>query len=80
MVFSGGSLIGHQVVNTVGSINSALKQDRDLSIIDLLNTIWHRCMGQRYARFQDAIQKLTVPGVRYTSLALQLLAESMNHS
>jgi len=71
---------GHMTSNMVESINSALKQDRDLSIIDLLNAIWNRCMGQRYARFQDAVQKLAVPGARYTNFALQLLTESMDHS
>jgi hypothetical protein len=71
---------GHMTSNMVESINSGLNQDRDLSIIDLLNAIWNRCMGQRYARFQDAVQKLAVPGARYTSFALQLLTEAMNHS
>jgi len=36
-------------------------------------------MGQRYAQFQDAVQKLAVFGARYTNFDLQLLTESTNH-
>jgi len=64
----------------VGSIGSALRRGRDLSIIDLLNAIWNRFMGQRYARFQDAVQKLAVTGARYQVSRLILAADSSSRS
>jgi hypothetical protein len=38
---------GHLTQNIAESINAILKQDRVLSIIDLLNAIWHQVMSER---------------------------------
>jgi len=39
---------GHRASNIVESMNSVFREDRELSILDLLNEVWHYTMDQRY--------------------------------
>jgi hypothetical protein len=65
----------HMASNIVESVNATLKPDRSLSIIDLLEVIWNRTMSQSFARLEDALHKLSVPGAKYTTFGLKLLSE-----
>jgi hypothetical protein len=62
--------------NIVESVNATLKPDRSLSI-DLLEVIWNRTMSQSFARLEDALHKLSVPGAKYTTFGLKLLSEAI---
>jgi len=69
-----GSRYGHDTSNIVESVNNSLKLDRELSIVDLLNAIWHRVMKQRFERYQAACN--SGPGVLYTKFCTKELGES----
>ena len=69
-----GKRYGHDTSNIVESVNSTLKLDRELSIVELLNAIWHKVMSQRFDRYQEAIG--TGPAILYTKFCTQLLGES----
>lgn len=56
------------------SVNSLLKLDRELSIVELLNSIWHKLMGQRFDRYQAASSP--GEGVAYTKFCTMALGES----
>jgi hypothetical protein len=45
---------GHLTQNIAESVNAILKNDRTLSITDLLDAIWHRVMADRASRFAEA--------------------------
>lgn len=72
--FFPGKRFGHDTSNIVESVNSTLKLDRELSIVELLNTIWHKLMGQRFERYQEAAA--TGPAILYTKFCTQLLGQS----
>jgi hypothetical protein len=45
--------------NIAESVNAILKKDRTLSIIDLLNAIWHRVMAERSTCLEEACKQTT---------------------
>jgi len=73
-VFFPGRRYGHDASNIVESVNSSLKLDRELSIVELLNTIWHKLMGPRFDRYQSASSP--GEGVVYTKFCTKTLGES----
>jgi len=68
------SRYGHDIANIVESVNNSLKLDRELSIVELLNAIWHRVMKQRFECYQAACN--AGPGVLYTKFSMKELRES----
>ena len=52
--FFPGRRFGHDTSNIGEFVNSSLKLERELSIVELLNTIWHKLVGQRFDRYQSA--------------------------
>ena len=65
---------GHDTSNIVESLNNILKLDRELNIIELLDTIWHRTMELRSQRYTEALQAITT-GVQYTSFVTTAVQE-----
>ena len=53
--FYAGPYCGHKTSNVVESTNKVFKQDRELSILDLLKTIWNYTMDKRFKRHQKSI-------------------------
>lgn len=49
-----GKSYGHKTSNVVESMNSVLKSERGLSILELLNEIWHITIEERFQRYQKA--------------------------
>ena len=72
--FFPGRRFGQDTSNIVESVNSALKLDREMSIVELLNSIWHKLMGQRFDRYQSASSP--GEGVAYTKFCTTALGES----
>jgi len=54
--FFPGQNYGHKTSNIVESMNHLLKSERELSILDLLNKIWHITMQTQYQRYSEACQ------------------------
>lgn len=52
--FFQGRRFGYNTCNIVKSFNQTLKLDRELSILNLLNEIWHTQMSVRYKRLLEA--------------------------
>jgi len=52
--FFPGKRYGHNTSNIVESYNKSLQLERELSIVDLLNEIWHSSMAVRFKRLQQA--------------------------
>ena len=69
-----GQRYGQDTSNIVESVNHTLKAERELSIIELLNTIWHRVMNQRFERLQSASNP--AGGQLFTKFCLRLVGES----
>ena len=69
-----GKRYGHDTSNIVESVNNTLKLDRELSVIELLNSIWHRVMGQRFERLE--IARSAPPSQQFTKFCTNLLGES----
>ena len=61
-----GTRQGHLTSNIVESVNKLLREDRSLSIIELLDAIWHRVMEARASSLQVAKEQLA-KGFRWTS-------------
>jgi hypothetical protein len=61
-----GTRQGHLTSNIVESVNKLLREDRSLSIIDLLDAIWHRVMEARASSLKAAQEQLAA-GLRWTS-------------
>jgi len=55
--FFPGQNYGHKTSNIVESMNRLLKSERELSILDLLNEIWHITMETRYQHYSEACQQ-----------------------
>ena len=72
-----GPFFGHKTSNVVESTNNVFKKDRELPILDLLNTIWHYVMNQRHQRYQQAIKELQESKI-LTSFAYTALRESQH--
>ncbi len=70
-----GTRHGHLTSNIAESVNKVLREDRTLSITDLLDAIWHRVMTERASRVKEA-QKYTAEGVRFTPYCQTKLAYS----
>lgn len=70
-----GQNFGHKTSNVVESMNNLLKDERELSILDLLNEIWHLTMSQRFKRHEIACILLEKNQV-YTDFCLQQLRNS----
>jgi len=60
--------------NIIESVNNTLKLDRELSIVQLLYTIWHKLMGQCLERYPEAV--VTGPAILYTRFCTQHLGQS----
>ena len=56
------------------SVNHTLKIERELSIIELLNTIWHRVINQLFEQLQSASNP--AGGQLLTKFCLRLVGES----
>lgn len=72
---------GHDTSNLVESQNNGLKGDRELSILELLDSLWHRVMEKRASRRQAALQatdtaRLATPFVEKALLEAKQLASS----
>jgi transposase-like protein len=52
-----GRRYGHDTSNIVESVNKTLKLDRELPILELLDTIWHRVMQHRADRLTVTIKE-----------------------
>ena len=70
-----GSRYGHDTSNIVESVNNSLKLDRELSIVKLLNEIWHQVMKQRFERYQSACNS-GLGVLYYTKFCTKELGES----
>jgi hypothetical protein len=46
---------GHNTSNVVESINKVLKLDRELPILQLLDSLWNRIIDQRFQRLELAV-------------------------
>lgn len=62
---------GHDTSNIVESTNKTLKIDRELSMIQLLDTIWHKLMAERFSRLQLASKP---DAGRFTKFCLKQLS------
>ena len=69
-----GCSFGHKTSNVVESMNQVLKSEWELSILDLLNEIWHILMNTRYQRFTIACR--AEEDQLHTDFALTKLLES----
>lgn len=69
--FAQGKSYGHKTSNVVESTNNFLKFDREMSILDMLNEIWHKTMDLRYKRYLAACN--TDLGQRYTDFAMKAI-------
>jgi hypothetical protein len=49
-----GTRHGHLTSNIAESVNKILREDRTLSITELLDAIWHRVMAERASRLKEA--------------------------
>jgi hypothetical protein len=61
-----GTRHSHLTQNIAESVNAILKEDRTLSITDLLNAIWHRVMAERSTRLEEA-RKQTSQNRKFTA-------------
>jgi hypothetical protein len=61
-----GTRHGHLTSNIAESVNKILREDRTLSITELLDAIWHRVMTNRASRLQEA-QNQAKNGLKWTS-------------
>jgi hypothetical protein len=61
-----GTRQGHLTSNIVESVNKLLREDRNLSVTDLLNAIWHRVIEARASSLKAAQEQLAA-GLRWTS-------------
>lgn len=73
--YASGPTFGHKTSNVVESMNSTLRAERELSVLDLLNEIWHLTMAERFKRFERATELLKRKQ-KYTDFCLKHL----NHS
>jgi hypothetical protein len=69
-----GTRYGHLTSNIAESVNKVLREDRVLSITELLDAIWHRVMEERSSRLTEAHRQLA-DGVKYTSYCQTKLME-----
>jgi hypothetical protein len=69
-----GRRYGHDTSNIIESLNNVFKLDRELNIIELLDTIWHRTMELRSQRYTEALQAIAT-GVQYTSFVTTAVQE-----
>ena len=76
--FAQGKSYGHKTSNVVESTNNFLKFDREMSILDMLNEIWHKTMDLQYKRYLAACN--TDPGQRYTDFAIKAILSSRDWS
>src|SRR5436190_1335518 len=70
-----GTRQGHLTSNIVESVNKLLREDRCLSITELLDAIWHRVMEARASSKLEA-QKQLAEGLRWTSFCQTTLTYS----
>lgn len=68
-----GPRFDHDTSNVVESMNNTLKLDRELSILDLLDSIWHRVIEERYNHHQQAVNQ--PEGTLYTPFCAGLVNE-----
>lgn len=66
MAFFPGKQYGHNTSNIVESYNKSLQLEYELSIVDLLNKIWHSSMATWFQRFQQA--ESSAEGYPFTSI------------
>ena len=52
-----GRRYGYNTSNIVESVNKTLKLERELPIVELLDSIWHRVMQHRANRLAAAIKE-----------------------
>jgi len=52
--FYAGPYYGHKTSNVVEATNKVFKEQRELPVLDLLNTIWHYVMEERFERYTQA--------------------------
>jgi transposase-like protein len=69
-----GRRYGHDTSNIVESVNKTLKLDRELPMIELLDSIWHRVMQHRAERLATAIKE-EAAGSAWSSWAGGILLE-----
>jgi transposase-like protein len=69
-----GRRYGHDTSNIVESVNKTLKLERELPIVELLDSIWHRVMQHRANRLAAAIKE-EAAGSTWSSWAAGILLE-----
>ena len=74
-----GKRYGHNTSNLVDVMNKWILQERRPSVLDLLHSLWSKCMDLRFRRLQEA-QKCHDSGAILTKYSSNLLQESMKHS
>ena len=60
-----GSYWGHKTSNVVESTNKVFREDRELPILSLLNTIWHYVMDQRFKRHTKATYPTIITSIHF---------------
>lgn len=70
-----GPTYGHKTSNVVESMNNTLLEEHELSILDLLNEIWHLTMTERFKRYERSL-KLLQNGQIYTDYCMKHLSNS----
>lgn len=66
---------GHKMSNIVESMNSTLREECKLSILDLLNEIWHLTITQQFKQYERATELFT-SGQIHTDFCLRHLTKS----
>lgn len=66
---------GFRTSNIVESLNSLFLEEREMPIVDMLDTIWHRVMDRRFERLR-ATEVLIASGQHYSPSVLKVLATS----
>lgn len=70
---------GFGTSNIVESLNSLFLAEREMPIVDMLDSIWHRVMDRRFERHQDTTN-LIAKGQQFPATVLKALVVSEMHS
>lgn len=70
-----GQLFSHKTSNILESMNNVLKNEQELSILDLLNEIWHLTIVHHFNRLTNASKCINQRQI-YTNFFFQQLSNS----
>jgi len=74
--FYRGPYYGHKTSNVVESINKVFREDREFSVLNLLNEIWHYAMNKRYEGLAKSMRQIASGEQPVTDYCLLRLQES----